>query len=225
MARLEDNIQEWHKSDGQGPSNDYMGIVDVVVDRTAGRLARMQAKTESETPSEIVERISQEAFDILFPYLDVPRTMWEDEERPDARTRHEAIKEAIDGCSSAYTSYLQTKSASSTETLLSTAIEGVLNRICAVSGSILEESLSMQVRSMSEGMSARYQLKMAEKWQHRIRMLVDWLDWPTWKTCKNACASDVSEIGYLSVCVDKQSDPNLGWFSRRSATCQCGLST
>lgn len=194
IGRLENNIKHWHEPDNQ--NKDYLGIVDVIVDRTAGRLARMQARLESETPSETIERIEAEAFDILFPYLDIPRTMGGNGERPDARTRHEAIEQALKSCSHAYTGNWQIRSESSADNVLSNAIEGVLHRICAVSGSILEESLSMQVRSMSDGMRVRYQLKTAERWQRRINNLVEWLDWPVWKTCKNACSSDVSGIRY-----------------------------
>ena len=49
----------------------------------------------------------------------------------------------------------------------------------------------MQVRVMSDGMRARYQLKILESWQQKVDSLMQWLDWPVWKNCKNACGPDV----------------------------------
>lgn len=193
-AELEENIRLWHTSGCSTANSDYLGIVDVIVDRTGGRLARLQASFDADKPSESVERMKAEVVDILFPYLDVPSTLWQGDGMPDARTRHNGIQHAVSACTTAYTSFTDKYTALPSELLLSQAVEGVLRRLCAVSGDILEDSLSLHVRAMnlSEGQLARHQLKTAESWKRKIDALVNWLDWPIWRNCKNACKPDVS---------------------------------
>lgn len=188
-ASLEENIKQWHHSTYHHTNFDYLGTIDVVVDRTAGRLARMRTAFALNTPSEAVERVKSEALDILFPYLDVPLTLWDGDKRPNARTRHNAIQAAAKSCGTAYTSFLRADTSS--EKLIVASIEGVLHRICAVTAGIVEESLSMQVRVMSDGVRARYQRKTLEAWQEKVVNLMNWLDWPVWQTCKTPCELDV----------------------------------
>lgn len=192
---LEANIRDWHASQYNLAASrvDYLGIVDVIVDRTAGRLSRMRSALNASDPSEGVKRVKEEVNDMLFPYLDIPRTLWEGKDRPDARTRHAAIQRAKLACSTTFTGFVNKDSLQDTEELVVTSIERVLSRTCDVAANILEDSLSMQVRAMSEGMRARYELKLLEGWRRKVEELVSWLDWPIWRTCKNACADNVSK--------------------------------
>lgn len=191
--QLEFNIQAWHTADSSQSKADYLSIVDVIVDRTAGRLNRMKSAFKLSNSTEAVSKVKNEVFDILFPFVDVPRVLWEGKDRPDARTRYAALRHATKSCGTAYTSYLADETASSSERLMLSSVEGTLSRICEVATHILSDSLSMQVRTMSEGMRARYESKMLELWQEEVEALISWLDWPVWKTCEHACADDVSK--------------------------------
>lgn len=191
-SQLERNIRAWHASTAEASKGDYLGIVDVIVDRTAGRLARMHAAFSVSNTTEAVTKVKEEVLDILFPYVNVPHILWQGSNRPDARTRHIAIQQAARACSTAYTTYSVDELKDTSGTLIAQSIEGVLTRICGVASHILRESMSMQVRKLSDGMQARYEAKMLEIWRLKVEALMSWLDWPVWRTCEKACAADVS---------------------------------
>ena len=183
---VKDQLTDIFTRDGQGSGADWGSIVQVIVDRYAGRLELLRHILQNpESKRNVTERAAEARSQVLImlsPYMltsAIPPN-------PTGPVDPSWIDPVVEHCASTHTAWASEASLTPQEKVIKGAVEEVLSQICGVLGNIWVDAFD------SEKAGVKELERFLWKWQSDISELMDWLDWPVWLKCDPGCGPEVS---------------------------------
>ena len=182
---IKNQLTDIFTRDGQGSGIDWGSIVQVIIDRYAGRLELLQHILQNpESKRNVTEQVAEARSQVLImlsPYMltsAIPPN-------PTGPIDRLWINPVVKHCASTHTAWAPDALLMPQEKVIKGAVEEVLSQICGVLGDIWADAFD----------SGKAGVKVLErllwKWQSDISELMDWLDWSIWLRCNPGCGPEV----------------------------------
>ena len=180
-----DQLTDIFTRDGQGSGIDWGSIIQVIVDRYAGRLELLRHILQNpESKRNIIEQVAEARSQVLImlsPYMlttAIPKN-------PTGPVDPSWIDPVVKHCASTHTAWAPGALLTPQEKVIKGAVEEVLSQICGVLGDIWMDVFD------SEEAGAEQLERFLKKWQSDITELMHWLDWSIWLKCNPGCGPEV----------------------------------
>jgi hypothetical protein len=159
----------------------WSSIADQVVEAWSDRIAQINytLHNPARNTSSTFRHVQLLAYTLLNPYIDTTGL-------PHINGSDPALwlPQTLNRCAASYTPFIEDDLLTSTERLLKSSIETVLDRLCHYAGDVLAASFENIPKD-----------ELITSWKEATAALMAWLDWATWVRCQPECGPEVSCLG------------------------------